>query len=104
MIGAAAASDPFTTYLINVGVAGIWLLTILVGQMFPKAAWEDKQRDLERLRAQVDTLLADWLRVVPLLNETNAMLIKLKEEERRRREREWGDDEDAPPSRPRPKR
>lgn len=104
MIG-AAGSDPFTSYLINVGVAGIWLLSIIVGQMFPKAAWDDKQKDLERLRAQVDTLLADWLRVVPLLNETNSMLIKLKDEERRRREAaRWDEEGDEPPAKPRPRR
>lgn len=103
MIG-AATSDPIVTYLVNVGVAGIWLLAILMGYMFPKAAWTDKQQDLERLRAQVDTLLADWLRVVPLLNETNSMLIRLKEEEQRRRERQRWDDEDDPPAKPRPRR
>lgn len=103
MIG-AAASDPFTTYLINVGVAGIWLLAIIAGYMYPKSAWDDKQKDLERLRAQVDTLLADWLRVVPLLNETNSMLVRLKEEERLRRERDRWEDEEPPASRPRPKR
>lgn len=104
MILAAESSD-FTTYLINVGVAGIWLLTIFAGYMIPKSAWDDKQKDIDRLRAQVDALLADWMRVVPLLNETNAMLFQLKEEERRRRDAEWEDKEPpTPPSRPRPRR
>lgn len=100
----AAAPDPVTSYLINVGVAGIWLLSIFAGYMIPKSAWDDKQKDLERLRAQVDALLADWLRVVPLLNETNSLLVKLKEEEKRRREESWDEADSPPKPRPRPRR
>lgn len=95
-IAAGTETIPGQSYLLQLGVAGIVLLLIFIGWLWPKPAVDDLKKDLERLRSQVDGLMTDWLKVMPLLDRTNETLMRLKEEEAKRQQveerRRWEED------------
>lgn len=84
LLAAGTEAFPGSSYLVQLGVAGIVLLLIFIGWLWPKPAVDDLKKDLERLRSQVDGLMTDWLKVMPLLDRTNETLMRLKEEESKR--------------------
>lgn len=96
MWGTLGAVDPYQALIVNAGIAGVFIVLFLLGQVFSKPTVERERAvadsELARRQALVDTLLAVYhhevlptlgdyeRRLAPLLERVEAMLVRCEQE------------------------
>lgn len=110
------AVDPYQALIVNAGVAGVFIVLFLLGQVYAKSTVERERAvadaELARRQALIDTLLAVYhhevlptlgdyeKRLAPLLERVERMLERCEQElaviERMRRAPQTGQDRSGP--------
>ena len=74
--GGEATSDPITALIGGAGVAGIWLVTIILGWMHPNTAMKREIDRADRAEARVDELTDVYVKeVIPALAASTAAVL-----------------------------